>query len=176
LLEQLLETATRAPSAHNRQPWRFAVLETAEAIKRLALEMGRDYFRDLTRDGMSAQKAEELVARSRERIQGAPVVVVLCYDPSVMDTYDDPDRQEAEYLMGVQSVALAGGTMLLAAHAEGLGGVWVCAPLFTPSTVRSALKTPERWEPQGMLLLGYPAKIPDFRARKSLDEVVMYVA
>jgi len=29
LLNELLEIATWAPSAHNRQPWRFAVLEAA---------------------------------------------------------------------------------------------------------------------------------------------------
>ena len=38
--------------------------------------------------------------------------------------------------MGTQSVALAGLQLLLAAHAEGLGGTWICWPLFAPDETR----------------------------------------
>ena len=77
--------------------------------------------------------------------------------------------------MGVQSVALAGGTLLLAAHAEGLGGVWVCAPLFTPDTVRASLDLPSDWVPQGMILLGYPEKVPEPRPRRPVSEVTRFL-
>jgi coenzyme F420-0:L-glutamate ligase / coenzyme F420-1:gamma-L-glutamate ligase len=76
--------------------------------------------------------------------------------------------------MAVQSVALAGGQLLLAAHAAGLGGVWMCAPLFAPQEVRQALELPADWEPQGILLLGFPEKVPPPRERRSLPEVVRY--
>ena len=62
--------------------------------------------------------------------------------------------------MLVQSVAMAGLQMLLAAHAEGLGGVWVCWPLYAQEATRAALHLPSHWEPQGMLFLGYPAEAP----------------
>jgi nitroreductase len=48
--------------------------------------------------------------------------------------------KKAAYLMAVQSVALAGGHLLVAAHALGLGGVWMCAPLFASSIVKNRLK------------------------------------
>jgi coenzyme F420-0:L-glutamate ligase/coenzyme F420-1:gamma-L-glutamate ligase len=175
LLERLLETATWAPSAHNRQPWRFAVLSTVEAKTLLADEMAVDFREDLLSDGLSSEEADKLVARSRNRIIQAPVVILLCLDLTVGDTYPDPDRQQAEYIMGVQGVAMSGSTLLLAAHAEGLGGVWVCSPLFAKETVRTALDLPKNWEPQGMLLLGYPAAVPEPRPRRPLEEVTRYL-
>ncbi|HZD57881.1 MAG TPA: nitroreductase family protein [Anaerolineales bacterium] len=175
LLERILETATWAPSAHNRQPWRFVVLTTVEAKALLAEQMGADFHRDLLADGLSDEEAGKLVAHSRDRILQAPVVILLCLDPTVGDSYPDPERQQAEYIMGVQGVALSAGTLLLAAHAEGLGGVWVCSPLFAKETVRNALDLPYCWDPQGMVLLGYPAVIPERRPRRPLEEVTRYL-
>ena len=175
ILEHVLETATWAPSAHNRQPWRFAVVASRESRNYLADRMGADFLRDLLADGLEEVKAREMVERSRARIREAPVCIILCLDPTLGDSYPDAFRQQAELTMGVQSVALAGGTLLLAAHAEGLGGVWVCAPLFAPQTVRSALDLPPNWEPQGMILLGFPDKIPDPRPRRPVAEVARFL-
>ncbi|MFQ3672540.1 MAG: nitroreductase family protein, partial [Aggregatilineales bacterium] len=48
-LEALLEAAVWAPSAHNRQPWRFAVVRGA-GRERLARAMGARLRADLERD------------------------------------------------------------------------------------------------------------------------------
>ena len=74
--------------------------------------------------------------------------------------------------MAVQSVANAGMQLLLAAHAEGLGGVWVCSPLFVTETIQSILPLPKTWEPQAMFFLGFPEAIPDIRERKPIDEII----
>ncbi len=174
LIDRILETATWAPSSHNRQPWRFAVLFSQEAKERLANGMAADFQEDLLADGLSSQEVAARVERSRSRILEAPIVILLCYDPSDMDEYPDELRRQAEYVMGVQSVALAGGSLLLAAHAVGLGGVWVCAPLFAPETVRKVLDLPPMWQPQGMLLLGYAAKLPEPRPRRPINEISIY--
>jgi len=175
IVERILETSIYAPSAHNRQPWRYVVVQSREAKLKLADQMGASFRRDLKADGVSEAKVEEQVERSRCRILEAPVVAVLCLDLADMDVYPDERRRKAEKIMAVQSAALAGGTFLLAAHAEGLGGVWVCAPLFAPEAVRQALDLPAGWEPQGMLLIGFPAKISEFRPRKAIGEVSRFV-
>jgi nitroreductase len=76
--------------------------------------------------------------------------------------------------MGVQSVALACGQLLLAAHAEGLGGVWVCAPLFAQESAQASLNLPATWDPQGLLLLGFPSRIPPPRDRFPVGEVTRF--
>ncbi len=175
VVERILETAVYAPSAHNRQPWRFVVVRSGEARTKLADQMGAAFRVDLIGDGLPEEQADQQVERSRCRILEAPVLAVLCVDLADMDTYPDERRRNAEYLMAVQSAALAGGTLLLAAHAEGLGGVWVCAPLFAPEAVRRALEIPAAWQPQGMLLVGFPAKISEFRPRKAISEISRFV-
>jgi F420 biosynthesis protein FbiB-like protein len=175
VLHQVLETAAWAPSSHNRQPWRFAVLQSKAAKQRLTERMGVDFRRDLLSDGYSPEEAERQISRSRDRILGAPVVIILCLDPSQGDEYPDLFRQQAEHTMGIQSVALAGGYLLLAAHAMDLSGAWICAPLFVPDTVRQVLDLPQTWQPQALILLGYPDHIPDPRPRMPLDEVAIFL-
>lgn len=174
ILEQVLQAATWAPSAHNRQPWRFAVLSSLESRARLVDEMGAEFKRDLVFDGVGSAEATDRLDRSRRRILQAPVGVLLCLDISEMDKYPDEARQQAEITMGVQSVAMAGENLLLAAHILGLGGVWVCAPLFAPVVVRYALNLPNNWQPQGLILLGYPDKQPEPRPRWSVRDVTRY--
>lgn len=175
VLERILETATWAPSAHNRQPWRFVVLETKEARHRLAEGMGTAFRQDLLADGCSTEEAEASVDRSKQCILSAPAAILLCLDTKTGDVYPDADRQQAEYLMGVQSVALAGGSLLLAAHGEGLGGVWICAPLFAQDEARRVLDLPDEWDPLGIILLGYPEIYPDSRPRLPLAIVTRYL-
>jgi F420 biosynthesis protein FbiB-like protein len=175
VIDRILASACRAPSAHNRQPWRFAVLATGEARKRLALAMGAEFRKDLLADGNTPFEADRLVERSHDRIMGAPVAVVLCLTMDPMDVYPDMDRRKAEFRMAMQSVALAGGQLMLAAHAEGLGAVWVCAPLFAQQAVQAGLDLPAEWEPQGMILLGIPSEPPAERTRAPVAEVTRYL-
>jgi len=164
-LGRILEAATWAPSAHNSQPWRFAAISSQIAKEALADAMGSDYRTDLLTEGLSIGEADEQVARSRKRILEAPTAILLCQKICGDLTSTNTKRDEAERLMAVQSVALAGGYLLLAAHAEGLGGVWMCAPLFAQKAARRALELPTNWQPQALILLGYPAKTPKKRSR-----------
>lgn len=159
LLEQLLETAMWAPSAHNRQPWRFAVLTEADGKERLARAMGERLRTDRLADGDAIEEIERDVARSHRRITGAPATIVVCLSMVEMDHYPDARRAEAERLMAVQSVAMAVQNLWLLAHEAGLGACWLCAPLFVPELVRETLALPEDWQPQGLLTLGWPAEV-----------------
>jgi F420 biosynthesis protein FbiB-like protein len=174
VIDRMLTTATFAPSAHNRQPWRFAVVSTASGKSRLADSMATEYRSDLTADGMAAGRIEALVEKSRAFINAAPLAIVLCMDLSDMDHYPDPRRALAERTMALQSTANAGMTLLLAAHAEGLGGVWSCGPLFAPRAVISALALPASWEPQALILLGRAAELPEAGARKPVQAIAVY--
>ena len=175
VLEQVLETATCAPSAHNRQPWRFAVLKNFAAKERLALAMGEQLRRDRTRDGDRSDAIEQDVARSVARIIGAPIVVVICLTMEDMDRYPDDRRNAAERQMAVQGTAMAIQNMLIAAHCAGLGASVMCAPLFCPDTVRTATNLPIHWDPQALVTLGYAANAGKPFRRRSLGDFVRIV-
>ena len=158
LVERLLTAATWAPSAHNRQPWRFAILDDAATKVRLAAAMGERLRRDLAADGLDAAAIERDAGRSHARISGAPLLILLCLTLADMDAYPDTRRRGHEMTMAVQSAAMAGQNLLLAAHALGLGACWLCAPLFCADTVREALALPVDWQPQGLITVGFPAE------------------
>lgn len=173
LIETLLEAASWAPSAHNRQPWRFCVVQSAGMKATLAAHMAEAWRRDLAGDGADPLEIERRVAISQARLTGAPVLIVPCVTLAEMDAYPDPARSQAEWTMAVQSVALACQNLLLAAHAAGLGACWMCAPLFVPALVRQVLDLPKAWQPQAILTLGYPAEAKT-RDRAPLTERVVW--
>jgi coenzyme F420-0:L-glutamate ligase/coenzyme F420-1:gamma-L-glutamate ligase len=158
-LTRILEAATWAPSAHNRQPWRFCVVTDREVKHDLSRQMGARWRVDLTRDGADSDFVERRVAASHARITGAAALIVPAVSMADMDHYPDARRNEAEWLMAVQSVALACQNLLLAAHHYGVGACWMCAPLFVPELVRSALALPDEWHPQALITLGHPAEV-----------------
>jgi len=87
----------------------------------------------------------------------APVAVLVCGDP----------RQEKHPGMWVQDCAAATQNLLLAAHAKGLGAVWVgihpredrIEPL------RKLIDLPEHIVPFALIPLGHPAERPELDDR-----------
>jgi coenzyme F420-0:L-glutamate ligase / coenzyme F420-1:gamma-L-glutamate ligase len=171
-VERLLCAAAWAPSAHNRQPWRFVLIEEDRWKERLAAAMGEKLRRDRLADGDPAVDVERDVARSYARLTEAPLLILVCLSLSERDRYPDERRRRAEHLMAVQSTAMATQNLLLAAHAEGLGAAILCAPLFCPETVAAALGLPEDWDPQGLLTLGWPANGGKPAIRRPLADIV----
>jgi F420 biosynthesis protein FbiB-like protein len=174
-IRQMLAAAAWAPSAHNRQPWRFAVIRQDDAKQRLARAMGNRLHADLAADKLPAPRIEKDVGRSYRRLTSAPVLILLSLSMSDMDRYPDAARRHNEWVTAVQSVALAGQNLLLAAHALGFGACWMCAPLFCPDAVRQTLALPSDWEPQALITLGYPAEQTE-KTRQPLADKTIWIA
>ena len=173
VIETVLTAATWAASAHNRQPWRFCVIQSAEHKERLARAMGDRLRRDLEADGTSEEVIAADTGRSYSRITSAPVLIALCLSLVDMDHYPDARRNDKEFIMAVQSTAMAGQNLLLAAHDQGLGACWMCAPLFCPDVVCAALDLPADWQPQALITLGYPAETKE-KTRRPLETGVVW--
>lgn len=173
LIREILTVAQWSPSAHNRQPWRFVVIETEQAKHDLAHQMGAQLRQDLENDHVPTDVIEQDVNRSYERITSAPVLICVCMSMIDMDTYSDRRRNENEKIMAIQSTAMAGQTLLLGVHAAGLSACWLCAPLFCPEIVRNVLDLPKDWQPQGLITIGYPAQTRE-RTRHPLDTQVLW--
>lgn len=173
LVEQILQTAAWAPSAHNRQPWRFVVIRDGASKVELAAAMGRRLRSDLAADGVPPELIERDAGRSYQRISSAPLLVLLCLTMADMDTYPDERRSRSEAVMAAQSVAMAGQNLLLAAHAVGLGACWLCGPLFCPDVVRETLALPDDWQPQALITVGFAAESKE-KTRYPLETRVLY--
>jgi len=173
VIEALLTAAIWAPSAHNRQPWRFAVVQHTDRKISLARAMGARLRHDLEADGAPESLIEADTSRSYARMTNAPVLITLCLSMVDMDHYPDEKRSQAEYLMAAQSTAMAGQNLLLAAHELGLGACWMCAPLFCPEIVQAELELPDDWQPQALMTVGYPAETKT-KTRHPMEKSVLW--
>ena len=174
-LTRILDAAKWAPSAHNAQPWRFFILQTPAEKEKLAKAMGELFRQDLEADNEDPELIEDLVKGSFDRFSTAPVLILACLTMTPMDSYPDEPRQQAELLMGVQSVAAAIAMILLAAHSEGLGACWFCAPLFCPERIRQVLELDDEYLPQALITLGTPGESPDPPVRKPFEAYVTFI-
>lgn len=170
VIDRILETATYAPSAHNLQPWFFVMVVDASIRKRLGNALTVKLRADMSAAGAPETEIETRVNRSLRRLDEAPAVILLCRDTTAVRN-DEPE----EVTMAVQSVAACGLQLLLAAHAEGLGGNWICWPLYAQETAREALALPLTWEPQGLFILGYADEEPREKKRKELASISLWI-
>jgi F420 biosynthesis protein FbiB-like protein len=152
-----IAAAAHAPSPHHSALWRFVVLTRPARRAALARAMGAAWRQDLEADGVPAARIEAVLEGSRARLEGAPVVIVLCTTEERLDRYPDDRRQATERAMAAQSAGAALQNVMLAASAQGLATCWLCAPLFCPDVVVAALAIDAKLHPQALLTLGYPA-------------------
>lgn len=102
-------------------------------------------------------------------IAKAPLVVVGCTDRRIETRYGD----RGLVLYSIQDVAVSLQNMMLLAHAEGLGTVWVGA--FHESDVFEALDMPGNLRPVAIVPVGYPASIPKAPPRTSKEEATTFL-
>lgn len=96
-------------------------------------------------------------------LQEAPVVIVLACNR-------DEDPMFYRY-----DGALAASYVMLAAHALGLGSVWIGVGAESElEAVRRAVGLPPNYVPIALMPVGYPEEKPEPRPRKPLGEIVFF--
>ncbi|GAB4500547.1 MAG: nitroreductase family protein [Anaerolineales bacterium] len=153
ILREILETACYAPSAHGLQPWRFVIVESSAARESLGQALTEQMRRDMQAESAPEAEIAQRVSRSLQRIAEAPLILLLCRDSEAVRVH-----APEEDLMAIQSVAMAGLQLMLAAHAQGLGANWICWPLYAQQATQQTLTLPQNWQPQGMVFLGAAAE------------------
>jgi nitroreductase len=174
---RLLEVARFAPNGGNRQAWRVVVVKDPairRALRDLYLPGWYEYLAQvaagLTPWAVVTDRAaeEQAVAQAPEVAAGAaagpggfaehldevPVMLVLLADMARLATVD---RDHEGYTMiGGASVYPFAWSILLAARAEGLGGVLTTMVVRQEAEVRRLLRVPDTVQVAGLLALGHP--------------------
>jgi len=170
VIERILTTATYAPSAHNLQPWRFVIIKSQDVKSRLAKALTDKMRLDMQAEGAPESEIEKRLTNSLRRIGEAPVIIMLCRDVTAVRV-NTPE----ENIMNIQSTALAGLQLLLAAHAEGLSANWICWPLYATKETQLVLSLPETWELQAMIIIGHSNEQPKQKESKPLNTNSVYL-
>lgn len=145
-LTTVLDAGNHAPSAGNLQNWKFILVVDKQKLQ-----------------GFYTYCMQQECFRSAQ----AGIVVI-----SQQDVMEDHYGLRGERLYSIQNCAAATENMLLAAHALGLGAVWVGA--FDEEKLAHQLDIPGSCRIQAIVLLGYPAESPEVKNEKELHYQVFF--
>jgi nitroreductase len=173
VMEDLIRTASSAPSGAHKQPWTFCLVSDPalkKAIREAAEEEEfKSYHQRMPPDWL-ADLAPLQTDWKKPFLETAPWLVVVfkkSYEPK-------PDGSRGQVYYATESCGLACGFLLAAIQEAGLAAL-----THTPSPMdflRRLLKRPEHEKPFLLIPVGYPATecwVPDLK-RKSLEEVACW--
>jgi len=167
LLQTIFKAALQAPSAKNKQPWRWVVVSG---------DRRKDMVR-LMRQGLAKMKAAGRSIGSAEWsvkiMEQAPVTAFVFSAGGLSPWQPHSVEQMIDAVVDVQSVGAAIQNVLLAAQDQGLGSLWICDVFYAYEELCGWLGT------AGQLVaavsLGYADEAPAARPRKPMSELVRWL-
>lgn len=128
-IEMLLKAAMAAPTAGNKQPWKFVVIKDKDILHSISANLN-----------------------TMKMAENAPLAIVVCGD--LDNTFPGDGRD-----YWVQDTSAATENLLLAAHASGLGAVWcgIYPMPERIEFLQQLLHLPGNIVPLNVIPIGYPA-------------------
>lgn len=173
VLEDIIRSASTAPSGAHKQPWTFCVVTNQELKSKIRIAAEQEE-REFYEERMPAEWLEDLAPIGTDWhkpfLEIAPALIVV-----FRRSYDlQPDGKKRNNYYVSESVGIACGFLLEAIHHAGL-----VALTHTPSPMNflsKLLSRPENEKPYLLVPIGYPMDstlVPDLR-RKSIEEVAVF--
>lgn len=167
----MLDAARVAPSAKNRQPWRFVVVRGAEKEKLLevmakgvAAMYHKPFMPKKFRNGLAS-------AENTMRIMGEAPVIILVFNKNSNDPFKSKSYgKRVSEIHDTMSIGAAIQNMLLCAASRGLGTLWIGNTVYAHKEITKLYNTKEQLA--AAVAVGFPDEEPEGRPKFSLDEIV----
>lgn len=142
-VDKMLRAGMAAPTAMNKQPWHFVVVDSRQVL-----------------DALSAANPHATMLKE------APLAIVVCGD---MDKTIDGGGKD----FWIQDCSAVTENILLAAHAMGLGAVWtgVYPAEDRCQAISKVLGLPETIIPLSCIVIGYPGENPQPKDKFKEDNI-----
>lgn len=148
-LQKALEAARLAPSACNKQPWRFIVVRDPE-LRKMICEKGL------------------LPGIRMNWLADAPVILVICSTEKVVTHWLAPILSGIQYQL--IDVGIAGAQLNLALEALGLATCWI--GWFNAKAVKRILGIPAALSPLALMPIGYEKEHAQPTPRLAMEEIL----
>jgi iodotyrosine deiodinase len=173
VIENLIKTASTAPSGAHKQPWTFCVVSNPEVKKQIRIAAEEEELESYE-SRMSSDWLEDLKPLGTDWhkpfLETAPYLIIVFR--RIYEFGADGKKKNNYYVQ--ESVGLAAGFLLTAIHNAGL-----VALTHTPSPmnfISKILNRPENEKPFLLIPVGYPADecwVPDI-IRKELEDICVF--
>lgn len=182
---KIIDSARKAPSAGNSQPWHFIIIKDKGITKRMA-----DAVRVATDELIKWSKTEDVKKRFQAYkeifytfFENAPVTIVVLtrsYESATDKILKEMGLSDERLFLlrpmpGLQSVSAGIENMLLAAHALGYGACWMTGPLIAADKFKEILPIEKPWFPVALVPIGIPDELPPERQRKPIEDIITVI-
>ncbi len=172
LIRKIVKAAAEAPSAKNRQPWKYIVFKGNSREEMLGvMDMGLDMA--LAEPSLPEQgKAGVMDAKNTLRIMRGAPVIILVLNTNGTSPFGKPLDIFSHITEICDSMSCGASieNLLLAATGEGLGSLWIANTFYAHEPLRAYLKTDKQLI--AAVALGYPDEDPVKRPRKDFEEII----
>ncbi len=172
LIENIIMTASTAPSGAHKQPWTFCAVSDPDIKSKIRVAAEEEEYKSY-HGRMSQEWLEDLAPLGTDEhkpfLEIAPWLIIV-----FKKSYNLVNGQKRKNYYVNESVGLAAGFLLTAIHNAGLASL-----THTPSPMaflQKILNRPENEKPFLLVPVGYPAEdaqVPDI-SRKPAEEVIVY--
>ena len=170
-IEKILYAAAQAPSAKNRQPWKFIVVTDNEKSNMLkAIEKGIENEKNnngLLRNSLRFISGAEYTLTA----MGQAPITVFVFNTEENQLWNEATIESKFYdIANIQSIGAAIENMLLVATDLAIGSLWICDVFFAYREICQWLN--EKNQLIAAISFGYADENPKPRPRKNLDDIV----
>ena len=152
LVHKLIESATKAPSGGNRQPWRFIVIRDEELKRRIG-----EYYRRAWDASYGPRPAPRGSLQSHVRASATHLSEHLAEAPVLILACVEHDGSPGTMSRG-SSIYPAVQNLLLAARGLGLGSVITSLHKQYEEEIKELLGIPQNVETAALLPVGFPVE------------------
>jgi nitroreductase len=176
LLEKIIQAGKYAPSAKNKQPWRFIVITNKEFIRELSREVKGELKKLLKWRFIKKISIKEL--KDREMLKFLFVISISKKDIIFFDAPALVLVLTKDNLFYDESCACCAENMMLAAHSLGLGSCWIgfASILGLKKKIMKKIGVPDKHHISAALIFGYPkGKTGRAPMRKIGSDVIKWI-
>ena len=169
VIENIIKTASTAPSGAHKQPWTFCVVSDPEMKKKIRVAAEKEEYESYN-SRMSERWLKDLEPLGtdwhKEFLETVPYLIIVS-----KKVYEEEEGEKKNNYYVNESVGIACGFLISAIHQAGLATL-----THTPSPMNfltEILGRPKNERPFLLLPVGYPAEetfVPDIK-RKELEEI-----
>lgn len=173
MLNKILDAGRVAPSAKNRQPWKYIVFGNERKKELLkAMEEGLKREEKGITDIPKSRHGIPDAKNTLRIMQEAPIIIVVLNTNAKSPFLQIENDERISEICDSLSIGASIQNMLLVAKEMGIGTLWIANTCFAYSELVTYLNTEEQLV--GAIALGYANENPGQRPRKKINEIVEY--
>ena len=173
IIEDIIYSATLAPSAKNRQPWKFIVYQGEEKSKLV----------DVMHQGIKSEKIIHKLmpewafaipdAENTVRVMEEAPCLIAVLNTNQKTPFDSiEDEKRIVEICDSLSIGAAIENMILTATSYGLGTLWIANTCFSYNELIDFIETDSQLT--GIVAIGFANETPAKRPRKPVADIVEY--